>query len=433
MVKQTLAPTPRTGAKKKPKKPKPPPPLFQAHDKFFKIAFQDKENATDFLKAYFMKQYPDIHLDLNRLHLDDSQHVSNKLHPLYSDVVYRCHLKDDSTGKVVYVSFLFEHKSTMPSSEFKMRLQLLDYINSIHHKNQTDKLPEGIVIPIVFNQSEKSWQQKPFRGCFPSAPQSLLQFIPEFVYFVFNLADLSNEEIRMLREYSALRSVLLAMKHYQNASFLSNHFEEMINFVEEHPEKEDLWQTVFAYILGNGELEYDVVNSILKNIHSPKMKQKMDLATNKGIFGQAYRQGRAEEAIVWQTKLQNTEKELAEERIKREKELAEERIEREKERIEREKAFMETQKLRTFLSLLHGWHKNADPSLISEIALIPLQETQLWIAAFEYVQTHRATKIGLSSKQWVKRLEKKKIKCMILSETQVSRLLELLDKPVDSL
>jgi hypothetical protein len=416
--------------RKRMKKSKPAfQPLFQAHDKFFKIAFQDKENATDFLKTYFLSKFPDIELDLESLHLDDTEHVSKKLHHLYSDVVYRCKLKGDATDKVVYVSFLFEHKSTMPTSEFNMRLQLLEYIHSIQRKNKVEKQPESIVIPIVFNQSAKSWEQQPFRSCFPNAPQSLLQFIPEFAYFVFNLADLSNEQIRMLREYSALRSVLLAMKHYKNLDFLKNHFEEMINFVEEHPEKEDLWQTIFAYILGNGELEQDVVNSILKNIHSPKMKQKMDLATNKGIFGQAYRQGRAEEAVVWKEKLQHTENELAEERIKTENE----RIKAENERIKAENALIEAENTRIFLSLLYGWHKKADAAFIAAIARIPSKEAELWVTSFEYVKATRSLRDDkklLTPKQWVKLLEKKKTKYVILSEAQVTRLLELLDEPV---
>ncbi|MEO0041003.1 MAG: hypothetical protein RL329_451 [Bacteroidota bacterium] len=409
MVKLKSVSIPRKRVKKR--KPQSPP-LFQAHDKFFKIAFQDKENATDFLKTYFLAKFPDIELDLSSLHLDDAQHVSSKLHPLYSDVVYRCKLKGDKTDKIVYVSFLFEHKSQMPTTEFNMRLQLLEYIHSIQRKNKVEKQPESIVIPIVFNQSEKSWQQQPFRSCFPDAPPSLLQFVPEFAYFVFNLTDFSDAEIRMLQEYSALRGVLLAMKHYQNVDFLKKHFEEMIRFIEEHPEKEDLWQTIFAYILGNGELEQDVVNSILKNIHSPKIKQKMDLATNKGIFGQAYRQGRDEATAIWKEKLQNTENELTEAKVKA------------------ENAQVEAEKTRIFLSLLYGWHKKADITLIADIASIPLKETQLWIASFEYIKANRDTQKVLTPKQWVKLLEKKKTKKVALSEAQVAQLLELLDKSV---
>jgi Putative transposase, YhgA-like len=405
---------------KKVRKAKPKsPPLFQAHDKFFKIAFQDKENAIDFLKMYFLCQFPDIELDWDSLHLDDAQHVSNKLHHLYSDVVYRCKLKGDRMDKIVYVSFLFEHKSKMPTTEFDMRLQLLEYIHAIKRKNKSEKRPDAIVIPIVFNQSDKSWEQQSFRSCFPDAPSSLLQFVPEFAYFVFNLVDLPDEQIRMLREYSALRGVLFAMKHYKNVDFLKNHFEEMIHFIEEHPEKEDLWQTIFAYILGNGELEQDVINSILKNIHSPKIKQKMDLATNKGIFGQAYRQGRDEEAAKWKEKLQNTENELAEAKIKAENA-----------QNEAENAKIEAENTRIFLSLLYGWHKQADLTLIADIASISLKEAQLWIASFDYIKSNQVTQKVLSPKQWVKLLEKKKTKYFALSEAQVTRLLELLGKSV---
>jgi predicted transposase/invertase (TIGR01784 family) len=445
MVKQKLDNPPRTIRKKR--KPKVRV-LFQAHDKFFKIAFQDKENAGDFLKTYFMPQFPDISLDLDTLHLDDAQHVSSKLHPLFSDVIYRCQLKDDITGKIVYVSFLFEHKSKMPTSEFDMRLQLLEYIVAIKRKNKTEKQPESIVIPIVFNQNEKNWEQKPFRNCFPNVHFSLLQFVPEFAYFVFNLAGLPDAQIRILQEYNALRGVLLAMKHYKNLDFLNHHFEEIVKFIEEYPEKEDLWRTVFAYILGNGELDLDIVTNILKNIHSPKIRQKMDLATNKGIFGQAYRQGRDEATAKanvilskWQAKLQETENKLmiAETIAENAQSLAENakidaenaKIDAENARIEAaQNARIEAEKTRVFLSLLHGWHRQADHQLIADIASISLKETQLWIASFEYIKTNRAIQTTIAPKQWCKLLEKKKTKYAPLSEAQVTRLLELLDKSV---
>jgi hypothetical protein len=437
MAKQKLNKPPRTIRKKR--KPKVPP-LFQAHDKFFKIVFQDKENASDFLKTYFMPQFPDISLDLDTLHLD-AQHVSSKLHPLFSDVIYRCQLKDDTTGKVVYVSFLFEHKSKMPTSEFDMRLQLLEYIVAIKRKNKTDKQPESIVIPIVFNQHEKNWEQQPFRNCFPNAPFSLLQFVPEFVYFVFNLAGLPESQIQLLQEYNALRGVLLAMKHYKNLDFLNHHFEEIVKFIEEHPEKEDLWRTVFAYILGNGELDLDIVTNILKNIHSPKLREQMNLATNKGIFGQAYRQGRDEEAakskIViseWKAKLHETENELMiAKTIAENAKIAAENAKiaaAENARIETENAQIEAEKRRVFLSLLHGWHRQAERSLIADIANISLKDSQLWIDSFEYIKANRIAQQELTPKQWCKLLEKKKTKYAPLSENQVTRLLELLDKPV---
>jgi hypothetical protein len=428
-------PPPTTLKKRKPKVRV----LFQAHDKFFKIAFQDKENAGDFLKTYFMPQFPDISLDLDTLHLDDAQHVSSKLHPLFSDVIYRCQLKNDTTGKIVYVSFLFEHKSKMPTSEFDMRLQLLEYIVAIKRKNKTEKQPESIVIPIVFNQNEKNWEQQPFRNCFPDAPFSLLQFVPEFAYFVFNLAGLPDAQIRLLQEYNALRGVLLAMKHYKNLDFLNHHFEEIVKFIEEHPEKEDLWRTVFAYILGNGELGLDVVTNILKNIHSPKIRAKMDLATNKGIFGQAYRQGRDEAAAKakiilseWQAKLHETENKLMiAETIAENAKIAAEnaKIAAENMRIEAvENARIEAENSRIFLSLLHGWHKQAAPQLIADIANISLQDTQLWIASFDYIKSNRAAQIAATPKQWCKLLEKKKSKFFPLLEHHVTRLLELLDK-----
>jgi hypothetical protein len=207
-----------------------------------------------------------------------------------------------------------------------------------------------------------------------------------------------------------------------------------VQFIEEHPEKEDLWQTVFTYILGNGELGLDVVTNILKNIHSPKVRQKMNLATNKGIFGEAYRQGRAEEAIIWKTKLQNTQNELIEARIEAEnaKTAAENaKIAAETARIEAAiLARIEAEMNRVFLSLLHGWNRQAPPQLIADIAGIPLKETELWMNSFNYIKMNRHTQKELPVKEWCKLLAKKKAKFFPLLEHQVTRLLEFLDKTV---
>jgi hypothetical protein len=258
------------------------------------------------------------------------------------------------------------------------------------------------------------------------------------------------------------KNLLFCAKELKKA-FLNHHFEEIVQFIEEHPEKEDLWQTVFTYILGNGELGLDVVTNILKNIHSPKVRQKMNLATNKGIFGEAYRQGRAEEAIIWKTKLQNTQNELIEARIEAENAktaaenakiaaenakaevLEKARVETERAKIETEKAKIEAEKARieaailarieaetnrVFLSLLHGWNRQAPPQLIADIADISLKETELWMASFNYIKTNRNAQKELAAKEWCKLLAKKKAKFFPLLEHQVTRLLEFLDKTV---
>jgi hypothetical protein len=217
---------------------------------------------------------------------------------------------------------------------------------------------------------------------------------------------------------------------YKNMNFLNHHFEEIVNFIEEHPEKEDLWQTIFTYILGNGELELDIVTNILKNIHSPKIRQKMDLATNKGIFGQAYRQGRDETIAIWKSKLENTQNELIEARIAAEN--AKTTAENAKMAAENAKiaAAENAENTRIFLTLLHGWYRQADLQFIADIACIALKEAKLWIASFDYIKSNRVIQKEIAPSQWVKLLEKKKTKYVVLSEAQITRLLELLDKTV---
>jgi hypothetical protein len=80
--------------------------------------------------------------------------------------------------------------------------------------------------------------------------------------------------------------------------------------------------------------------------------------------------------------------------------------------------------------LFHGWHRQAERSLIADIANISLKDSQLWIDSFEYIKANRIAQKELTPKQWCKLLEKKRTKYAPLSENQVTRLLELLDKHV---
>ncbi|MEN9612724.1 MAG: hypothetical protein RLZZ628_3538 [Bacteroidota bacterium] len=174
----------------------------------------------------------------------------------------------------------------------------------------------------------------------------------------------------------------------------------------------------------------------------------MNLATNKGIFGEAYRKGRDEATEIWKSKLQNTQNELIEARIEAENakttaenakiaaenaKIAAENAKAaaaENARIEAENMRIEAENTRIFLTLLHGWHRQADLQLISDIACISLKETKLWITSFDYIKSNRVIQKELVPNQWVKLLEKKKTKYAVLSESQITRLLALLDKTV---
>jgi hypothetical protein len=141
----------------------------------------------------------------------------------------------------------------------------------------------------------------------------------------------------------------------------------------------------------------------------------MDLATNKGIFGQAYRQGRADAAAIWKPKIQKAENELIELRAK---------IKNSK--IEAINPFMEAEeKKRIFFIMLYGWYQQVDIQLVADIALISLEETQLW---FEYLKLNFDSQKGFTSEQLVELLKKDKTKDVTLSEAQVTQTLKLLNK-----
>ena len=154
--------------------------LHHAHNKIIQVAFQEEEARREFTEKFIMPQLKGIKIDLDNLQLDTTSYVSPAMKAFYSDVVYLTTLIDETTQtrETVKVALLIEHKSKMPS-QLLLRLQVEEYINSIMRMNYDKKTDSTIpVIPIVFNQFDKGWVQKPFRSLFPHVPNLIKQFIP---------------------------------------------------------------------------------------------------------------------------------------------------------------------------------------------------------------------------------------------------------------
>ena len=84
----------------------------KSHDEFFKASFGQLEIARDYLEQLLPRE---VHqsLDLSQLKRVNGSWVTPELEEYFSDVVYRCPIKEGK--RQVWASFLLEHKNQQVS------------------------------------------------------------------------------------------------------------------------------------------------------------------------------------------------------------------------------------------------------------------------------------------------------------------------------
>jgi hypothetical protein len=345
--------------------------LHQAHDKVIKVTLYEKEAIHEFLTKIVMPLLKGITIDLESLKLDTTSYIRQNLNAFFSDVVYLATLTDETTAvkEWVKVALLIEHKSDMPS-ELALRLQALDYITAIMKKNYDKKTDTTIrVVPIIFNQFDKAWTPQTFRSLFPEASTLLSRLIPEFDYLIINLASLPDDIMDSLDKYGTLKAALLAMRYVRNKEFLKLHFEEIFLFLQQHPEKTDLRDQLITYLLGQSDMTVQDLQELLNNIFSPVLKQEIMINGN-GFLAVAAREAAAKERIVVRAEAQ--------------KEI-------DKYKLEIETARRETLQVKT-ITIMHGWHSGVASNIIAAMVSLKPNKVAQFIATFEKVKTHCATK-----------------------------------------
>lgn len=203
------------------------------HDSYFKAVFQVPELADQLIR-YALPPDILIELDLKTLALSEDSFVDENLKASLSDLVYTCRFNSDFQ---VRICLLVEHKSEKPGRA--IYLQLLRYLLNILEKDEKSGEKEfSITIPIVFYHGKEFWQPGTLGKMFDCFPEEFQRFVPDFDFLVVNLQEKSDDEIRTLKDYMLLRSILLTMKHTWEDEFYRKHFQEIFIFVNENVRQE---------------------------------------------------------------------------------------------------------------------------------------------------------------------------------------------------
>ncbi len=177
--------------------------ISNPHDKFFKESFSRPEVASDFLTNYLPAEIVRV-LDLTTIEPLKDTFVDKGLRSHYSDLLYATKLAD---GRELRIYILFEHKS---SPDPLVAFQLLRYMVRIWEQSMRRRQPLSPILPIVVYHGQKAWEVSPyFRDLF-EVPEVLLDFLPDYRYYLSDLSRFSDEE---LKGEVFLRVRLLVLKH----------------------------------------------------------------------------------------------------------------------------------------------------------------------------------------------------------------------------
>lgn len=233
----------------------------KSHDEFFKASFGRLDIARDYLEQLLPRE---VHQTLNLAQLErvNGAWVTPELEEYFSDVVYRCPLKEGK--QQVWTSFLFEHKS---SPDTFPHLQLLRYLVDAWQEQRKQKLPLTPIIPIVVYHGVRKWRKRDLSSYFGKGlPESLLPFLPRFDYVLTNVRELSDEQILEL-EKGLLINALLIFKHIWEPQFILDHPELVfIHLTRWGEDEQDFVLSLLAYLFKNTEIAREKINRFIKKL-----------------------------------------------------------------------------------------------------------------------------------------------------------------------
>lgn len=248
-----------------------PIPLQKPHDEFFKETFRQKDIAEAFFRHFLPKTVVE-QLDFDRLQLENASFTDETLAERFSDVVYRCPVKNEK--RETLLTLLLEHKSG--AIKFP-HLQLLKYITNVWDAQIKQKQKPGSVLPILFVQGPKGLAYKPLENYIDGANNFLRPYLPSFEYILVDMTKVPDGEI-MRVQLNLLKVGLLLMKHIWEEQHILENAKEIFTLLTETLNREQgqfYAQSIFVYLFSNSDLKpqekVQIVHAMPKNLKNIAM------------------------------------------------------------------------------------------------------------------------------------------------------------------
>lgn len=276
--------------------PIPPPetssPVTNPHDKTFKLMFKETRIAEDVMRVNLPDEIV-ADFDTSTIALVDGSFVTAELNETYSDVLYRV----KSSTHEVYVSFLFEHKS---SPDKLASIQVGKYIYSIweEHLRANNELP--IVVPIVFYHGLAPWNYAVDMRELIRRYEDLLPYYRERLpTMTHDLIDMRTQDESFIKQYDLLTQLIISsFKHiFMEIDLLLETFFTLLEKVSKTMRGEELTYYAKALLLyfehGNPEFteekltrkinELSERGEFVMNMFERERKEGLEVGLKEGI------------------------------------------------------------------------------------------------------------------------------------------------------
>jgi predicted transposase/invertase (TIGR01784 family) len=218
--------------------------ISNPHDRFFKDVFSRRETARDFLQHYLPPDLRD-QLDLASLEISKDSFIDAGLQEHFSDLLYKVALRE---GGETYIYILFEHKSY---PDPLIAFQLLRYMVRIWEQSLKQNQKLLPVLPVVMYHGQAKWQISLDFAALFDLPEALQPFVPDYEYWLCDLSQYSDAEIKARVEDVVILQVGLLLLKYIWQDDVRDRLEGMLDLLRELGRQEtglEYIRTVLRYV-----------------------------------------------------------------------------------------------------------------------------------------------------------------------------------------
>ncbi len=264
------------------------------HDRFMKSLLGDIQVAREYFEAFLPENLKKL-LDLNRLEHSPNSFISDSLKETMADIVFKCPLQDESRERLVFLSLLFEHRST--PYEF-VSIQIGGYLfDSYRAQLKNKEKPLIPVIPFLYYHGTDEWVPLRMDELFEGLSADIIEFIPILKFLFENIQNYSDEQIRQLSD-GLLTSALLTQKYAGKPDLLVEKFRNIFSILSSWQES-NLFEALIVYYLDLVPIEKEKLNLLMDQLPEVMKTEFVSLADRLRQEGQmeGHQKGRQEGRI----------------------------------------------------------------------------------------------------------------------------------------
>ncbi len=272
--------------------------IINPHDHFFKVLFTSKQNAIEFVQHYLPAEVVQC-LDLPTLEISKDSFIDASLSEHYSDLIYQVTLQD---GQPSYIYLLFDHKSYVDPL---VGLQLLGYMVRIwelwlsqekekrkeqrEQQEQPEQLPKlrlPAIMPIVLYHGEENWRVATEFSALVETPPELARYVPSFEYWLCDLSQYSDEELKGAVLSVALQTGLLALKYALRPGLQLAELFELLRKLTNQRTGLEYFESLLRYVSRNKNVTNEELKTVVKEVFYDQEDIMTDIAQkwiNEGL------------------------------------------------------------------------------------------------------------------------------------------------------